>query len=1017
MVHLARFLAVALLPLLVGCNTTSGLEDSGPEPLTIEEAKELELEFGKADFLPPNRTINDLKADFPADHPVDPNCRPDPLEFEPKKYKPSSYTETAKDHASRANRSYAQKAYRYGDFLTAIRFARYAAEAAPSDSLILQSMEGMRLARYYAILGDRSRSVRAFSSANPKYYKGRKESQHYKRRQDWYDVPVRATRGFMAFSAGRYREAELWLRKTLETLSSNNVDLAIVQYYLIWAIERQDRLDEAEAEARRFLSFRSWTPTPGGALSLEAISRVMLSQGRYDDAEWLVRKAINIYEHICVPKGFFFPSLANLRLGQALVGQAKWENAISLFQSLESSSRGVSEEVYLSSLGSNPDWGIALLATNRPDEAAQKLIVAQEILAKQLGGDAYEAVEATAFVDLAQAQAAEGCPAIDRLTRGLRRLVGMRRISGAGFGLSTLRERRLAFLVEGYLSKAVACMGAGESVGIGADQLLRIAQIGRSGRVQAALAANAARAAAGRTELADLVRQLQDAENAAQELARIIAYRFSLPSNEVDHGTTQKLQKELVKLRSAAAQLSEAIERDYPDYARLISDEPLTASEVRSHLREDEAAIFVRVGENQSYVWALPKNGDTRYAVVELGGDEIAETVERLRFALDPPGGIRTLGDIPAFDVQLAHRLFSDLLKPVEPGWAKAHSLMVVADGALQQLPFSLLVMEAPGPLLEQGIPFEHYADVAWLARAHAVTVLPNLNAIALLRAGAGSARAPEPFLGFGDPYFSVAQEAQASSQLEQPRSRGLRSAASLNDIPVAVRAGPTTRSLDDADLARLPRLPETADELRAIATALGADPARSVYTGLEANEDRVLSMELASYRVVTFATHGLASGDLNGLYQPALALSSPALTGGTGDGLLTMGEVLGLKMNADWVVLSACNTAAAEGAGAEAVSGLGRAFFYAGTRALLVSNWPVHSEATKTLTTKVFSEAARDPGISRAEALRRARVALIDEEGFTDDEGRTLFSYAHPIFWAPFTLVGDGGTREQTGS
>jgi len=122
------------------------------------------------------------------------------------------------------------------------------------------------------------------------------------------------------------------------------------------------------------------------------------------------------------------------------------------------------------------------------------------------------------------------------------------------------------------------------------------------------------------------------------------------------------------------------------------------------------------------------------------------------------------------------------------------------------------------------------------------------------------------------------------------------------------------------------------------------------------------------------------------------------------------MGEVLGLKLNADWVVLSACNTASGEGQGAEAVSGIGRAFFYAGSRSLLVSNWPVHSAATTELMTTLFRKQANDNTVSRAEALRQARMELISSRTFKTPDGKEAYSYAHPIFWAPFTIVGDGG-------
>jgi CHAT domain-containing protein len=153
------------------------------------------------------------------------------------------------------------------------------------------------------------------------------------------------------------------------------------------------------------------------------------------------------------------------------------------------------------------------------------------------------------------------------------------------------------------------------------------------------------------------------------------------------------------------------------------------------------------------------------------------------------------------------------------------------------------------------------------------------------------------------------------------------------------------------------------------------------------------------------FATHGLMNGEMPGLYQPALALSNPAITGGgEEDGMLTMEEILGLKLKADWVVLSACNSAAAGGQSSESVSGLGRAFFYAGAKSLLVTNWAVETESARMLTTDAFRRQAADPALPRAQALQQSSVSLMKQSAGND------YSYAHPMFWAPYTLVGDGG-------
>jgi CHAT domain-containing protein len=159
----------------------------------------------------------------------------------------------------------------------------------------------------------------------------------------------------------------------------------------------------------------------------------------------------------------------------------------------------------------------------------------------------------------------------------------------------------------------------------------------------------------------------------------------------------------------------------------------------------------------------------------------------------------------------------------------------------------------------------------------------------------------------------------------------------------------------------------------------------------------------LADYRVVYFATHGLVAGDVRGVGEPALALTIPASPSDLDDGLLTASEVAQLKLNADWVVLSACNTMAGDRPGAEALSGLARAFFYAGTRALLVSHWTVESDAAMKLTIATFEALSKDPSIGRAEALRRAMLAYLAAS--SDDN-------SNPAYWGPFSVVGEGAEK-----
>jgi CHAT domain-containing protein len=155
---------------------------------------------------------------------------------------------------------------------------------------------------------------------------------------------------------------------------------------------------------------------------------------------------------------------------------------------------------------------------------------------------------------------------------------------------------------------------------------------------------------------------------------------------------------------------------------------------------------------------------------------------------------------------------------------------------------------------------------------------------------------------------------------------------------------------------------------------------------------------------VVYFATHGLVAGDIKGLAEPSLALTLPKEPSDLDDGLLAASEVAQLKLNADWVVLSACNTIAGDKPGAEALSGLARAFFYAGARALLVSHWAVESNAAMRLTTSTFDIMKSDPTLGRAEALRRSMLAYMNDA--TDPLS------AYPAVWAPFVVVGEGAAQ-----
>jgi len=230
---------------------------------------------------------------------------------------------------------------------------------------------------------------------------------------------------------------------------------------------------------------------------------------------------------------------------------------------------------------------------------------------------------------------------------------------------------------------------------------------------------------------------------------------------------------------------------------------------------------------------------------LDIGQDALSEAVAELRLLLDPTGMRR----VPDFDTTKAFELYEKLFAPAEPLLDGVRHVFVVPDGALQSLPLGVLVtMKTQGDFTD----FADYRQVPWLAKKYALTTLPSVSSLRALRRFAKAAKATKPFLGIGDPLLEGRPDKGRGTVL-----------ASLF----------TSRGIADVGAVRsLPALPETADELMALAKALGTDE-QSLMLRNKAREPMIRKMDMTDYKVVAFATHGLVSGDLKGLSEPALNL------------------------------------------------------------------------------------------------------------------------------------------------
>jgi CHAT domain-containing protein len=429
---------------------------------------------------------------------------------------------------------------------------------------------------------------------------------------------------------------------------------------------------------------------------------------------------------------------------------------------------------------------------------------------------------------------------------------------------------------------------------------------------------------------------------------------------------------------------------------------PLTTEEVQILLGAHDALVFFLVGASESYVFALTRER-FEWRTISLGEENLSIKVAAFRRGLDIVELTKSVstGTAQLFDLAAAHELYVALLGPVEALIKDKPQLLIVPSGPLTALPFHLLVMDKPVIAAPQTQinNMAAYRDAAWLVKRHAVTVLPSVANLKALRVSAGKGRATKPMIGFGDPVFAPDKVAALAGQ----RTARVKIAARTRAYSEYWQGA----SVNRAKLAEaLAPLPDSADELKAVAAKLGASSS-DIHIGRNATEANVKRLPLADYRVVYFATHGLVAGDVEGLGEPSLALTLPNEPSELDDGLLTASEVAQLELNADWVVLSACNTAAGEKPGAEALSGLARAFFYAGARALLVSHWGIDSKAAARLSTSTFDIMNSDQTIGRAEALRRAMLAYLNDK--SDDWN------PYPAFWGSFSLVGEGTVPDGT--
>ena len=769
---------------------------------------------------------------------------------------------------------------------------------------------------------------------------------------------------------------------------------------------KQGRVGEGEADVRRALLSRltksgKFHADTAGVLSV--LVYVIQEQGRYQEAEQLQRQVINIYQGL----GYGVDSgpmvNAQVFLAQILNLQRRYDEASKLYDEIDvwTAKWEPSRREAISS-------GLArvsiMLTQGNYDNALE---IAQRTFDRERGrsGDkSFNTAVARGYLAIALARKSKTDESLQAFKESIPVLLTASGGSDDDAGsTAAAREARVRFVVEGYL-RVLALNPAMAPANV-AEETFGYADVLRGQSVQRALQASSARAATDKPELAKLVRASQDGEKQIGAAIATLNNLLTLPPAEREEKALKATQAEIAALQAARAQTLKEIAKKFPEYGNLVNPPPPGAVDIQKQLADDEALLSFYFGRFDSFVWVLRKDSPVQFSRIKMTVGDLNAKVTKLREALEPKAAM--ISDIPPFDLKLASELYDDLLKNVESGWKPAKSLIVVTNGALGLLPLSLLptapaeikadddplvcklprrAVACPDPCGNHGAVGFGAANPAQAAAGQGIASGSDRIRRPLFQQGTGGRRVERRQAGSTGRCFQH-HARRAAEATQQPAARWRRQCRPRD---AAATAGHGRRTeVDCAGAAGRPLEGSQSRQERQREGGQDHGPFRvqdrrfrNPWAGAR-RTGRLDATGLGLVRAlaVGFRRRRASDDGRNPLAQARCGL----------------GGALGLQYRRR------------SRRRAEAASGLGRAFFYAGTRALLVTNWSVHSQSAKDLVTDLFKRQADDPKLTRGEALRQAMMALADGKGYLDASGKTEFTYAHPLFWAPYTIIGDG--------
>jgi CHAT domain-containing protein len=501
-------------------------------------------------------------------------------------------------------------------------------------------------------------------------------------------------------------------------------------------------------------------------------------------------------------------------------------------------------------------------------------------------------------------------------------------------------------------------------------EMFEAAQFAMGSRTALDIAQATARLAAGDPKAEAAIRAYQ---NRGRDFDSVSAERDAAVAAKASAERLAEIDARIATAQKARDDAEAVIAVAAPRYAEW-SEKPVPQDEMAGFVDQGEAIAYFFVSSRGSYGFLVKRGGITAYRI-PLDEAAIGGLIGKLRDStVARPAGL------PNFDFADGYRLYAALFGPVAGQLDGVSEVTVVATGDLVKFPLAALVTE-PGITADNG----DYRRVPWLVRRVALSYVPSPRIFVNLRRHRGNAAGKRPFIGFGD--FRPSTPAQLAASFPPDRCR---------DDFLALRG--------------LERLPDTREEVTAIGQRLGAGPG-DIVLGDGFTKSRLASSELGRYRFVLLASHALLPEDLKCQGEPSLVVSSVPAAPSADPSFLRVADVEKLKLDADLVVLSACNTAGPSSKTGESLSGLARAFFRGGAHGVLVTHWTIVAGAAVPLMTGTF--ASGGGGTDTAQSLRRAQLQMIDTAG----SGNNPIELSYPNYWAAFALIGDGARGPLAGS